>query len=211
MWSWQPDLLVNVTSSKKSLEKKQGLSRAEKIAIPMIIMIAAWVVYSLMQPSLPIQQQTGSSSTALSGSSNALDFTLPVIGPNGPTGESFSLSSLQGKVVVLEFMEPSCPHCQSMAPILEQLHQKYGGNVTFISVSGPWEGTTQNDVAKFVRDYGSSWTYVYDSSGSTMSTYGVNATPTLFIIGRNGAIVTSLQGQQSYATLESVILQSLRS
>ena len=83
--------------------------------------------------------------------------------------------------------------------------------MTFISVSGPWEGTTQNDVAKFIRDYGSSWTYVYDSSGSTMSTYGVNGTPTFFIIDRNGAIVTSLQGQQSYATLESIILQSLRS
>lgn len=96
-----------------------------------------------------------------------------------------------------------------MVPILEQLHQKYGGNVAFISVSGPWQGTTKNDVAKFIRDYGSSLTYVYDSSGSTMSMFGVNATPTFFIINRNGAIVTSLQGQQSYATLESTILQSL--
>jgi thiol-disulfide isomerase/thioredoxin len=198
-------------SSKKPSEKKQRLSRAEKIAIPLIIIIAAWVIYSVTQPSPPIQQQTENSSTISSRSSNTLDFTLPVIGPNGPTGESFSLSSLQGKVVFLEFMEPWCPHCQSMAPILEQLHQKYGGNVTFISVSGPWDGTTQNDVAKFIRDYGSSWTYVYDSSGSTMTSYGVNGTPTVFIIGRNGAIVTSLQGQQSYATLESIILQSLRS
>ena len=120
-------------SSKKSLEKKKGLSRAEKIAIPLIIMIAAWVVYSLMQPALPSHQQTVSSSTLLSGSSNSLDFKLPIIGPNGPTGDSLSLSSLQGKIVVLEFMEPSCPHCQTMAPVLEQLHQKYGGNVTFVS------------------------------------------------------------------------------
>jgi thiol-disulfide isomerase/thioredoxin len=196
-------------SSKKLSEKKHRLSRGEKIAIPLIIMIAAWVIYSVNQPSLPIQQQTENSFKTSSRSSNTLDFTLPVIGPNGPTGESFSLSSLQGKVVFLEFMEPWCSHCQSMAPLLEQLHQKYGGNVTFISVSGPWDGTTQNDVAKFIRDYGSSWTYLYDSSGSTMSRYGVNGTPTFFIIGRNGAIVTSLQGQQSYATLESIILQSL--
>jgi thiol-disulfide isomerase/thioredoxin len=194
-------------SSKKPSEKKQRLSRAEKIAIPLIIMIAAWVIYSLTQPPLSIQQQTENSSR----SSNPLDFTLPVIGPNGPTGESFSFSSLQGKVVFLEFMEPWCSHCQSMVPILEQLHQKYGGNVAFISVSGPWDGTTKNDVAKFIRDYGSSLTYVYDSSGSTMSMFGVNVTPTFFIINRNSAIVTSLQGQQSYATLESIILQSLRS
>ena len=197
-------------SRKKPGESKKGFSKSEKIAIPVIILIAAWVVYSLVHPNLPIQQ-AASSTTALSSSSNALDFTLPVIGPNGPTGKSLSLSSLQGRVVILEFMEPSCPHCQTMAPILEELHQKYGDNVTFVSIAGPWDGTTESDVAKFVKDYGSSWTYVYDSTGITVSTYGVNATPTFFVVGKNGAIVTSLQGQQNYATLESLILQSLRS
>ena len=196
-------------SKKKPLESKKGFSKSEKIAIPLIILIAAWVVYSLVHPNLPVQQ--ASSTTVLSSSSNALDFTLPMIGPNGPTGKSLSLSSLQGRVVILEFMEPSCPHCQTMAPILEELHQQYVDNVTFISVAGPWDGTSETDVAKFVREYGSSWTYVYDSTGITLSTYGVNATPTFFVIGRNGAIVTSLQGQQTYATLESLILQSLRS
>ncbi len=195
--------------SKQPSEKKHRLSKAERIAIPLIAVIVVWVVYSIMQPSVPIQQQTQVPSNT--SSSNALDFTLPVIGTNGPTGDSFSLSSLQGKIVFLEFMEPWCTHCQSMAPILGQLHQKYGGNVTFVSVSGPWNGVTQFDVAKFMRDYGSNWTNVYDSSGSIMSRYGVKATPTFFIIGRDGGIVTSLQGEQTYSTLESMIIQSLRS
>jgi len=203
-------LCLGTMSRKKSRESKKGFSKSEKIAIPVIILVAAWVVYSLVHPNLPPQQVT-SSTTVLSSSSNALDFTLPVIGPNGPTGKSLSLSSLQGRVVILEFMEPSCPHCQTMAPILEELHQKYGDNVTFVSIAGPWEGTKETDVAKFVRDYGSSWTYVYDSTGITASKYGVNATPTFFVIGKKGAILTSLQGQQSYDTLEGLIVESLRS
>ena len=199
---------VCLVSSKKPVERKKGLSGWEKAGIPLIILIVAWVVYSVMQPSISIQPHTTTSS--ISGGSYAPDFTLPVVGPNGPTGGSVSLSSLRGKVVFLEFMEPWCPHCQSMVPTLEQLHRNYG-NVTFISVSGPWNGANQNDVASFERQYGSSWAYLYDSSGSIMSMYGVSATPTFFIINRNGSVAGSLQGDQDYATLENMILQSLRS
>jgi len=194
-------------SSKKPVERKKGLSGWEKAGIPFIILIVVWVVYSVTQPSASIQPHTTTSS--ISGGSYAPDFTLPVVGPSGSTGGSVSLSSLRGKVVFLEFMEPWCPHCQSMVPTLEQLHRNCG-NVTFISVSGPWNGANQNDVASFERQYGSSWAYLYDSSGSIMNMYGVSATPTFFIINRNGSIAASLQGDQDYTTLENLIVQSLR-
>jgi thiol-disulfide isomerase/thioredoxin len=204
---------VNMVSYKKHVEKKHGLSTWEKAGIPLIILVVAWVAYSAVQPSASNQQQTKTSVASLSQLSNsqyAPDFTLPVISVNGPTGASISLSSLRGRVVLLEFMEPWCPHCQSMVPTLEQLHAKYG-NVTFISVSGPWDGVTQSDVAKFMSYYGSSWTYLFDSSGSVMNMYGVNATPTFFVINKNGSIAVSLQGDQSYATLENILVQSLQS
>jgi thiol-disulfide isomerase/thioredoxin len=202
---------VNAVSSKKPVAKKKGLSGWEKAGIPLIIIIALWTAYSFTQPSVPPQQQTSAQSTSSTGPTYASDFTLPVIGPNGPTGASVSLSSLRGKVVFLEFMEPWCPHCQSMVPVLTQLHQAYGKNVTFISIGGPWNGATQNDLATFLRNYGWSWTYAYDSNGSVMSLYGVDSTPTFFIIGRSGVIITSLQGDQTYSFLESLILQSLQS
>ncbi len=201
---------VSLVSSKRPMEKKRNLSRWEKAGIPFIILIVVWGVYSVTQPSTSIQPHT-TSSIAVSSGSYAPDFTLPMVGPSGPTGGSVSLSSLRGRVVFLEFMEPWCPHCQSMAPVLEQLHQRYGGNVSFISVAGPWNGANQNDVASFERQYGSSWSYLYDSSGSIMNMYGVSGTPTFFIINRNGSIAASLQGDQNYASLENLILQSLRS
>jgi rhodanese-related sulfurtransferase len=54
-------------SSKKPVERKRGLSRWEKAGIPFIILIVAWVVYSVIQPSVSIQPQTTTSSTAISG------------------------------------------------------------------------------------------------------------------------------------------------
>ena len=58
---------VSLVSSKKPVERKRGLSRWEKAGIPFIILIVAWVVYSVTQPSVSIQPQTTTSSTAISG------------------------------------------------------------------------------------------------------------------------------------------------
>jgi len=188
------------------------LSKAEKVAIPIILIVAVWVVYSVVQPSVPAPQPTVTSATA-SSTSLAPDFTLPVVGPNGLTGQSISLSSFRGKVVFLEFMEPWCTHCQHMAPALQDLYTKYQNNpnVVFISVAGPWNGpdgnpASANDAAKFISTYGTGWTYVYDSSGTVMNTeYGVNSTPTFFIIGKSGVVFTTFQGEQAEDTIAAAI------
>jgi cytochrome c-type biogenesis protein len=109
-------------------------------------------------------------------------------------------------VILLEFMEPWCPHCQKLVPVLENLYKQYGSaNVVLLAVSGPWQGATANDAATFIRNYGSSWTYVYDSSGSVFSSYGVNSTPTFFIIGKDGSIAATYNGEQTYDTLASAL------
>lgn len=200
-------------------KKRHGLSKAEKIAIPLILVIATWVVYSyVIAPPTPGTSSTltNSVTTSVSQSGLAPDFTLPVVCssptscPNNPstglTGQTLTLSSFKGKVVLLEFMEPWCPHCQNMAPILDGLYNQYGkGNVVFLTVAGPWNGATAADAAGFVGKYSSGWIYVYDSSGTIFSEYGVNSTPTFYIIGTNGSVSTSLTGEQTSNTLAGAI------
>jgi cytochrome c-type biogenesis protein len=200
--------MASKKSNKDLAQKKaHGLSRAEKIAIPIIIIIVAWTVYSFTQPSpnSSTLQVTYSTTGLLSQSSTAPDFTLPVVGPNGPTGQTITLSSFRGKVVLLEFMEPWCPHCQHMAPILDGLYAQFGaGNVVFITVAGS-AGATVNDVASFIHNYGTSWTYVYDSSGTVFGDYGVTSTPTFYIIGKNGSISSLSTGEVSVGELSGAI------
>ena len=206
-------MVRDMSSKKRSREpsQKRGLSKAEKIAIPIIIIIAVWVVYSLTQPS-PSSTTLPVTYSSLSQSGVAPDFTLPVVSSSGLTGQTLTLSSFRGKVVLLEFMEPWCPHCQHMAPVLDGLYAQYGaGNVVFISVEGNWEGATANDGANFIRTYGTNWTYVYDSSGSVMSEYGVSATPTFFIIGKDGAISSSVSGEQTSDALAGAISAAVNS
>jgi thiol-disulfide isomerase/thioredoxin len=179
--------------AERAKKRKRGMGWGEKIVIAIIVLVVIWAAYSFSQPA------PSSTTTKTSG---APDFTLPIVGPNGLTGQKVSLSSFQGKVVLLEFMVPWCSHCQDMAPVLEQLYQQYGPqNVAFISVSGSWSGATANDAAQFIKNYQSSWVYVYDSSNGVFNTYGVDSTPTFFIISKSGQIVSKYNGEVAYDTL----------
>jgi len=195
-------------SSKASVAKKhRGLSRWEKIAIPIIIIVAAWSVYSFSQPAPSGSTSLTNSVTAsITQSGLAPDFTLPVVGPKGETGQTVTLSAFRGKVVLLEFMEPWCPHCQNMAPVLASLYSEYGKqNVVFITVAGPWNGASASDAASFISQYGSSWTYVYDSSGTIFSEYGVNSTPTFYVISPNGSVSSTFEGEESAGALSGAL------
>jgi cytochrome c-type biogenesis protein len=99
-----------------------------------------------------------------------------------------------------------------MAPVLEKLYQQYGAqNVVFLSVSSAWPEVpggppaTVNDISKFIQSYGSTWIYVYDSSNSVFNSYGVNSTPTFFLIDKNGAVARTYQGEVAANTLAADI------
>jgi len=203
--------------AKDTVQKKKGFSKAEKIAIPIIIVLAIWGAYSLSHPAVPTQVRSTTTTQVTSGGLPS-DFTLPAVGPNGLTGQSVSLASFRGKVVVIEFMEPWCIHCQAFAPDADRLYQQFSQqNVAFVAIAGPWSdetgrNTNPNDVANFIKNYKSSWSYAFDSSGTVMNTYGVVSTPTFVIIGKNGVIFTTVEGgsEQQYNTLVSAISQALK-
>lgn len=185
-------------SKANSKQRRKGFSRGEKIVGLVILVVAIWAVYSFAQPSPPSNTITNNTITT-TGVSGAPDFTLPVVGSNGLTGEKISLSQFKGKVVFLEFMVPWCGHCQNMAPVLESLYKQYRSqNVVFISVSGAWNGATVDDAAQFIRTYHSDWIYVYDSSGAVFNSYGVTATPTFFIITKNGVVANTYSGEVAF-------------
>jgi len=206
--------MTSKKANKESAVQKHGLSKAEKVAIPIIIIIAIWAVYSFTQPAptSTTLSVTYSSTPSLSQSSSAPDFTLPSVGASGLTGQTVTLSSFRGKVVLLEFMEPWCPHCQRMASALDSLYSQYGsGNVVFISVAGPWNGATSDDAANFIRTYGTNWVYLYDGSGTIFSEYGVQSTPTFVVIGKDGSISTTFTGEQTSDALSGAISAAVNS
>ena len=189
-------------------KKGHAVSKWEIVALVLVVLVGIWAVYSyvLAPPSSPSSTLSNSVSTTVSQAGLAPDFTLPVVGPNGLTGQTLTLSVFRGKVVFLEFMEPWCPHCQNMASVLDGLYTQYGkGNVVFISVAGPWNGATASDAAGFISRFGTNWSYVYDSSGTIFNEYGVSATPTFFILNQDGTVSSTFNGETPSNTLASAI------
>src|SRR5580700_7118268 len=68
--------------------------------------------------------------------------------PDGITGQIRDLYDYRGKVVVLEFMMTTCPHCAAFADILGEVNQKYAGRVEVISIAN-----TNTDNPNTVKQY----------------------------------------------------------
>ena len=178
-------------SAKKDRGRKKG-NQGAYIVLGTIAVIAAAVVWLLLSPPAP----------------SPGGFTLPIVGPGGLTGQQLSLSSLQRKVVLLEFMEPWCVHCQNEVPNLKQLYRQYGSSIGIVSISGAYQGATADTTAAFIRDYGTSWTFVFDSAGSVFSSYDVGETPVFIFLKKDGSVSSTLSGEVTLAELTAAIGQA---
>jgi thiol-disulfide isomerase/thioredoxin len=68
---------------------------------------------------------------------------------NLPGGQRDLLSKYKGKVVVLEFLLTTCPHCQQSAAVLSKLQREYGPKVQILGVAINPDG----DIPGFIRQY----------------------------------------------------------
>lgn len=90
-------------------------------------------------------------------------------------------------MVVLEFMRTTCPACVSEEPYLRQLRSNFGSDVVMVIVS--IDPTTDTDsVLRDHRDQNlMGWLAMGDKT-EVFKLYSVQATPTIFIIDKNGYI-----------------------
>ncbi|SPE39209.1 Redoxin domain protein [Candidatus Sulfopaludibacter sp. SbA3] len=101
----------------------------------------------------------------------------------------FDLADFRGKVVLLEFMQTTCPHCNAFAGILHQAEQKYGGKIQILAVVKAPEDNG-NTVAGYIAAHKATYPILFDA-GQMMFSYirsGTMNFPHLYIIDANGDI-----------------------
>jgi thiol-disulfide isomerase/thioredoxin len=124
-------------------------------------------------------------------------FALPRV--DGQPG-SVALASLRGQVVVLDFWATYCPPCRLMMPILDDLHREWSGkSVAFVGVDSDGDLSTEM-LQEFLARHPIPYPNVSDD-GALGASYKVRAFPTLFIIGKDGAIRDTFVGFTSKGTL----------
>jgi peroxiredoxin len=130
----------------------------------------------------------------------APDFTLQTL-----DGSDVTLSSLRGKVVVVNFWATWCPPCVREMPRLVRVSETYRDQgLVVLGVNT----TYQDDPAKvrqFVRDNGVSYPILLDPEGAVSQLYPARLIPTTYLIDRNGRIVHTKVGEVDEATLNEQV------
>ncbi|MEC8996900.1 MAG: TlpA disulfide reductase family protein, partial [Candidatus Thermoplasmatota archaeon] len=126
----------------------------------------------------------------IGGDSDAPDFTL-----KDTEGKTFSLSDYEGeKVVILDFMYTTCEPCKrfvkvSLGPYSEIMDND---DVVILSIS-VFGFDSESQLADMANDHG--WRHAMgDINGDIEIAYGVEGTPKLFIIDKNGQITYEAGG-----------------
>ncbi|HID25883.1 MAG TPA: TlpA family protein disulfide reductase [Thermoplasmata archaeon] len=130
---------------------------------------------------------------------NAPDFTLPDL-----NGNSFTLSNLLGKFVVLAFVTTRCPYCLMEMEELEKVHNETEDNVAVVSI-------VMRDTALNIRNvygtYVDKWVFLMDNKG-VYSSYHVMGVPKIVIINQEGDIIYSKSGLTDYKFIMSKIKEA---
>jgi thiol-disulfide isomerase/thioredoxin len=191
------------------------------ISLTLIVLTVASIALALTyQSSYPSSPPPGPISTTTTSTEKpslqtttqgqpAPAFTLRIIDGDGLRDEVFTFNPSSGRVVFIEFVFEWCPHCRNMAPIIERIYSGYGDRVVFISVAGGYN-TDPQKTAGFIRQYGISWTVLYDPQLEVFRKYGVRYTPSYFIISPDGVVLAGLAGEQPYETLTMELDRALR-
>ena len=112
-------------------------------------------------------------------------------------GNPVALSSMKGKVVLLNFWATWCPPCVAEMPELNKLYKKLASRgleiiavSTDSSITSPKEFVSKNDIQFKV---------LYDDARATARLYKVFSMPTTFLIDRRGVIVEKFFGDYEWA------------
>ena len=139
----------------------------------------------------------------------AIGFPAPEITLEDTAGNLFSLSSLKGKVVLIDFWASWCKPCRMENPNMVRLYQnykQYGFDILGVSLDqnkGNW--------VRAIADDGLVWNQISDLKGwqsAAGASYGVRSIPFTVLVDKKGNIIAKgLRGEALEQKIKEVLLQ----
>lgn len=117
---------------------------------------------------------------------NPIQFTL-----SGLEGDKLQLSSLLGKVVVLDFWATWCAPCREQHPLYEQVKAKFkdSADVVFLAVDTDEDHSLVKPFLTRIK-----WSQKVYFEDGLQSLLQVSSIPTTVILGKNGEVFTRMVG-----------------
>ena len=163
---------------------RRALLVAQGAAIGLVVLLFGLLVWKL------VDDEGGALAAAVTRGEtpDAPDFTLERLDREG----ELTLSSLEGKAVVLNFWASWCIPCKEETPFLEQVWRE--NRDRGLVVVGVDAKDFRGDARAFMRTFDVTYPVVYDGPGKTLSSYGVTAFPETFVLDREGKVVEAFVG-----------------
>jgi cytochrome c biogenesis protein CcmG, thiol:disulfide interchange protein DsbE len=132
----------------------------------------------------------------------AVDFNLQRLNGDG----SLRLSSLRGKVVVINFWAAWCDPCKSEAPRFQDAYERYRDRVEFVGVD---TADASGEALAFLDRYGISYPNVRDPTTKVLNAYGGLPLPRTYVVSRSGRVTGYIFGEARAEELDSAIEEAL--
>jgi len=128
---------------------------------------------------------------AIAGDGVSVGDTAPAFTLADTAGNQVSLGDFEGKIVVLEWLNPDCPFVQRhyKAGTMKNLATRYDGEgVVWLTINSTnyMDGAAN---AKFKAEHNLPYTILVDQAGDVGHLYGAKTTPHMYIIDGNGSLV----------------------
>lgn len=118
-------------------------------------------------------------------------------------GDSLSLASLEGHVVVLNFWASWCIPCREEHPVLEMAHKLYKDKG--VDLVGVVYQDSRENAKTFLRQHGGTWPSVLDPDSRVAINYGVYGVPETFFLSKNGRVVKKQVGPLTWEMFTTTV------
>lgn len=122
--------------------------------------------------------------------------TAPQFATKTVSGQSLTLKSLRGKVVLIDYWATWCGPCRHATPTMQALHKKFykqGLRVVGMSLD---DSTTLSHVKPFMRKYGMTYAVAASPAANRKAAiaYRVDGIPSQYLIDKHGIVRWSQAG-----------------
>ena len=118
--------------------------------------------------------------------------------------KTFTLSSHQGKPVIVRFFLIDCPYCKADTPIFNRFYEKYrqeGLDIVYINN----DGNNIDAVKNFVRELDIKFPVIFDPQGKIAKQYNVRIQPLTLVLSPEHKLIAALLGGVSEAELNELL------
>jgi peroxiredoxin len=125
----------------------------------------------------------------------------PALNFSEPSGKAGTLAAMKGKVVVVQFLLTTCPHCQAFSKVLTKLTTEFGPKLQAVGLA--FDKEDAKGVPNYIKTVGTNFTVGSTDDKTAMNVLGISVmdynrlrVPQVIVIDKKGVIrsQTNLDG-----------------